>query len=107
MGDVFGIPSDAIADLAIGIEQGFESAGDAARAFASIATGALSALGDAQNARIDNDLNALADEKEEKLAIETLTLEQREAINDEYDRKERELKKKKAENDKKSLYFRL
>ena len=105
LGDVFGIPSDAIADLAIGIEQGFESAGDAARAFASIATGALSALGDAQNARIDNDLNALADEKEEKLAIETLTLEQREAINDEYDRKERELKKKKAENDKKVAIF--
>lgn len=107
IGEALGLSSDNLADIFNGIAEGFEDAGDQARAFGQLATEVFSALTDASNARLEAEFENLEREKETALAFAGDSAGARDRIEEEFDQKQTALKRKQAKQDKDNALFKI
>ncbi len=102
LGGELGIQEQTVRDLFDGIKNGFEDAGEAAQAFGALATDAVNGLAQAQNARIEQQIENLGRERDISLAFAGDSAEARAAIEERYQERVNALKEQQARNEQKA-----
>ena len=102
LGGEFGIQSSTINSLFDVIKNGFEDAGQAAEAFGALATDVISQVATAQNARIEQDITSLNQEREIALSIASDNAQDRELIEQRFQERINALKTRQAQNERRA-----
>lgn len=107
LGDTLGFSSGNLSDIFDGIKNGFESSGDAAKAFGQLAGEAIGFLGEQQQIRFEAEIERLDKEKEVALAFAGEDAEARGVIEEDFAEKKAALQTKQAQADKDNALFRV
>lgn len=109
---ILGINNDAFVNLFIGLTEGFDTFGDQwdqlavkVEAFGEIAIGVINQITASQNARFQSQISDLEREKQIQIEQAGESAEGRKRIEEEFDRKKRQIQKKQAESNKRTAIF--
>ena len=105
IGNTLGIQESTVSDLFDSFKDGFTDAGEAAQQFGALFNDVIAGMAAAENERINQRLDDLAREKEIALAFAGESAEGREAVEERFRKRERELQKQKLENDRRAAIF--